>query len=176
MHQQTHHKDGILLTAILSKIKAMYATLILLHSVFRWLVLISLFYTIFRAWRGYSKHRPFTKNDHAIRKWTVSFVHLQFVIGFTLYLTSPVIKSFYANFEESIRHMDMAFFGIAHILCMFVAVALISVGSGMTKRKPADREKFKAMLLWFSIALLIIFIAIPWPFSPFANRPYLRTW
>jgi cbb3-type cytochrome oxidase subunit 3 len=30
------------------------------------------------------------------------------------------------------------------------------------------------MLVWFTIALIIIFIAIPWPFSPFANRPYFR--
>jgi hypothetical protein len=30
------------------------------------------------------------------------------------------------------------------------------------------------MLIWLSIALIIIFIAIPWPFSPFANRPYYR--
>jgi drug/metabolite transporter (DMT)-like permease len=152
----------------------MYATLIFFHSVFRWLVLISLIYAIFRAWRGYTTNTLFTKTDHAIRQWTVNFIHIQFVIGFTLYLTSPIIKSFYSNVKDAIRHVDMAFFGIAHILCMFVAVALISVGSGMVKRKPSDQEKFKAMLLWFSIALLIIFIAIPWPFSPLANRPYLR--
>jgi len=37
-----------------------------------------------------------------------------------------------------------------------------------------DKEKFKIMLLWYGIALIIILIAIPWPFSPLANRPYLR--
>jgi hypothetical protein len=43
-----------------------------------------------------------------------------------------------------------------------------------SKRKPGDREKFKTMAIWFSIALFIIFLSIPWPFSPFTSRPYLR--
>jgi hypothetical protein len=30
------------------------------------------------------------------------------------------------------------------------------------------------MALWFTAALLLILVAIPWPFSPFAQRPYLR--
>jgi hypothetical protein len=58
---------------------------------------------------------------------------------------------------------------------MFVAIVLITIGSAKAKRKSNDTQKFKTMLIWFSIALLIIFIAIPWPFSPLANRPYIRT-
>jgi len=30
------------------------------------------------------------------------------------------------------------------------------------------------MLLFFVVALIIILIATPWPFSPFAGRPYFR--
>ena len=61
-----------------------------------------------------------------------------------------------------------------HSSLMLTAIVLITIGSAKAKRKPTDQEKFKTMLVWFSIALLIIFIAIPWPFSPFANRPYYR--
>jgi hypothetical protein len=61
-----------------------------------------------------------------------------------------------------------------HILLMLVAIVLITIGSAKSKRQAKDPEKFKVMLTWFSIALLIIFLAIPWPFSPFGNRPYLR--
>jgi len=58
---------------------------------------------------------------------------------------------------------------------MLTAIVIITIGSALAKRKKTDKEKFKTMLVWFSAALLIIFIAIPWPFSPLANRPYIRT-
>jgi hypothetical protein len=57
---------------------------------------------------------------------------------------------------------------------MLIAIVLITIGSAVAKLKTVQENKFKTMLIWFSIALVIIFIAIPWPFSPLANRPYLR--
>lgn len=70
--------------------------------------------------------------------------------------------------------MEFTFFGMIHSLLMLVAIIVITFGSALAKRKTTDREKFKTMLYWFSIALIIILIAIPWPFSPLANRPYFR--
>ena len=100
--------------------------------------------------------------------------HIQLVTGMVLYFKSPVIKYFWANFNEAATKMDYTFFGIIHISLMLSAIVLITIGSAMAKRKQTDREKFKTILVWFSISLVIIFIAIPWPFSPLANRPYLR--
>jgi hypothetical protein len=69
---------------------------------------------------------------------------------------------------------DTAFFGILHLLFMLTAIVLITIGSAKAKRMPTDEEKFKTMLTWYSIGLIIILIAIPWPFSPLASRPYFR--
>jgi len=68
----------------------------------------------------------------------------------------------------------MLFFGLIHILLMLIAIILITIGSAIAKRKTSDVEKFKTILIYYSISLLIIFIAIPWPFSPLAHRPFLR--
>jgi hypothetical protein len=154
----------------------MYRTLVFLHSGFRWLVLVSLFYAIIRAYRGYSSSRRFTKTDNSIRHWTATVAHLQLMIGFTLYFTSPVVKAFFAHFKEAITQSDPAFFGIGHILVMLVSVVIITVGSALAKRQSTDQEKFKTILVWFSVGLALIFLAIPWPFSPFANRPYFRSY
>jgi hypothetical protein len=58
---------------------------------------------------------------------------------------------------------------------MLAAITIITIGSALAKRKQSDPEKFKTMLLWFAPGLLIIFLAIPWPFSPLANRPYFKS-
>jgi hypothetical protein len=140
----------------------------------RWLVLASLLYAIYRAYKGYTSNTQFSKTDNATRHWTATISHIQLVIGITLYTQSPIIKYFWNNFNEAIRNLDTAFFGLLHIILMLTAIILITIGSALSKRKITDKEKFKTMLVWFSISLIIIFIAIPWPFSPLANRPYFR--
>lgn len=153
----------------------MYASLLFAHSLFRWLVLASLLIAIFRACKGYTSRSPFSKTDNAVRHWTATIAHLQLLIGFTLYLQSPLVKYFVGHFRDAVTNRDAVFFGVVHITCMLVAIVLITIGSALAKRKPTDRKQFRTQLIWFSAALLLIVLAIPWPFSPFANRPYIRT-
>ncbi|CAH0200499.1 hypothetical protein MP478_09580 [Chryseobacterium sp. WG14] len=152
----------------------MYQTLTFLHSTFRWLVLLSLIYSIFRAYKGYFSAGQFTKTDNSVRHWTATIAHIQLVLGMILYIKSPIVRYFWKNFYEAKESFDLLFFGLIHITMMITAVILITIGSALAKRKPEDREKFKIMMIWFIAALVMIFIAIPWPFSPFVNRPYFR--
>jgi len=152
----------------------MFQALTFLHNFTRWLVLASLLFAVYRAYRGYVSNSEFSISDNAVRHWTATIAHLQLVIGMILYFQSPIISYFWAHFGVARKAMDLAFFGLAHSTFMLTAIVLITLGSALTKRKHADSDKFKTMLVWFSIALLIIFITIPWPFSPFASRPYFR--
>jgi hypothetical protein len=150
----------------------MYHILIVLHSYVRWFVLLSLIIAVYKAFSGYFSDKAFTKGDNAIRHWTATFAHIQLMIGMILYFQSPVIKYFFKNTGSA--GAEYSFFGMIHSTLMLVAVVIVTIGSAMAKRKETGKAKFKTMLLWYSLALVIIFIAIPWPFSPFANRPYLR--
>ena len=152
----------------------MYETLIILHTYIRWLVLGSLLFATYRAYKGSVSKSIFTKTDNAVRHWTATIVHIQLLIGLVLYFKSPVIKYFWANRKEAAMNIDFTFFGLIHASLMLIAIVMITIGSAMAKRKQTDREKFKTLRLWFSLSLIIIFIAIPWPFSPLANRPYYR--
>lgn len=152
----------------------MYQTLTFYHSICRWLVLISLIYSIYRAYKGYRSNAAFSKTDNAIRHWTATLAHIQLVLGIMLYTQSPVIKYFWNNFKDAIKNWDTTFFALLHILLMLTAIVLITIGSAKAKRMATDKEKFKTMLLWFSVSLIIIVVAIPWPFSPLAARPYFR--
>lgn len=152
----------------------MYQTLTFYHSILRWFVLVSLIYSIYLAYKGYRSNTVFSKKDNAIRHWTATIAHVQLVLGIILYTQSPVIKYFWNNFNDAIHHLESTFFALLHIILMLSAIVLITIGSAKAKRRPSDKEKFKTMLLWFSVSLVIIFIAIPWPFSPLAARPYFR--
>lgn len=152
----------------------MHQSLIFLHSLFRWAVLLSLVFAVWKAFKGYSTHKEFSKTDDSVRHWTATIAHIQLIFGIILYVKSPVVKYFWKNFSEAKGSLDLLFFGIIHIFLMITAIVLITVGSALAKRKTIDREKFKTMLIWFAVALAVILIAIPWPFSPFVQRPYFR--
>jgi hypothetical protein len=153
----------------------MIVFLLFLHSLFRWLVLISLVYAIYRAWIGYHQQRVFTPADNSIRHWTATIAHIQLLIGMLLYTQSPIIKYFWHNYDVAIHQPEISFFGLVHLSLMVTAIVTLTIGSSLSKRRLTDQEKFFTMLIWFTIALVIIFIAIPWPFSPLANRTWFRT-
>lgn len=150
----------------------MYQALTLYHSIFRWLVLIALLYAIYRAVKGLVTYSVFSKIDNSVRHWTATICHLQLTLGIILYSQSHIVKYYWHNRQEA--NFDAMFFSVIHILMMLTAVVIITIGSAKAKRMSTHHQKFKTMLVWFSIGLFIILIAIPWPFSPLASRPYFR--
>ena len=154
--------------------KTMHQSILACHSFMRWLVLLSLIYSIYIAYKGYSSRLSFTKKDNLVRHWTATIAHIQLIFGILVYVQSPIVKYFWKNLKEGIQNKDILFFGLIHIVLMLAAIVFITIGSALAKRRLSNEQKFKTMFFWFSIALITIFIAIPWPFSPLANRPYFR--
>ena len=153
----------------------MYQFLIVAHSLFRWLVLASLLFAIYRAYFGWFTKKVFSPLENSIRNFALTVTNIQFLIGLWLYFKSPIVGYFWDNFKNAIHERDNRFFGMEHITMMFVAVAIINTGSGLVKRRLTDKAKFKTIAIWFSVGLIIIFLSIPWQFSPFTSRPYYRT-
>ena len=149
----------------------MYLPLLIIHNLFRWVALGILSYSIYRSAWGYRRQSSFSKGDNAFRHWTATALQIQMMVGFVLYFNSPFVSSYWNN---SGSEGESFFFPVVHLTLMFLAVTIISIGSAMAKRQPTDHQKYKVMLIWFSVGLLIILIAVPWPFSPLAQRPFLR--
>jgi hypothetical protein len=150
----------------------MYLTLLTFHSWVRWAVLFGLLFGLGRAYRGWLGGRPFTALDDTTRHSVATIAHVQLVLGYFLYFNSPLVLSFRLRDD---RHAPGAlFFGLQHIILMTLAIVVLTLGSALAKRRVTDNAKFCTMALWFTAALLVMLVAIPWPFSPFAQRPYFR--
>jgi hypothetical protein len=152
----------------------MYATLLPLHSMMRWLVLASLLFTLYRAYRGWLGKHPFIALDNRARHLTATIAHVQLILGLWLYFVSPLVEYFLEAPGAAMHIRPMRFFGIEHSSMMLSAIVLITVASARAKRRPTDAQKFKTLAIGYTIALLIILSSIPWPFSPFESRPYWR--
>ena len=152
----------------------MSSTLLPLHSWFRWLVLASLIFSIYRAYAGWRLNRPFTKLDNFTRHISATIAHIQFGIGITLYLNSPIVRYFLNNFGEAVHMREIRFFGMEHSVIMLSAITIITIGSIKIKRKTNDQDKFKTMAKWYSIALFLILTSIPWGILFLVHRPMFR--
>jgi len=152
----------------------MYLLVLATHSLIRWFVLVSLVFAIFRAYRGWLLNKPFLKFDNIVRHITATIAHVQLIIGLWLYFISPIVAYFLYNFSTAVHNRQVRFFGMEHVTMMLTGIILITIGSAKAKRKTTDKEKFKTMAIWFTIALLVILSSVPWSFSPLVSRPLFR--
>ncbi len=152
----------------------MYSILLTTHSLFRWLVLLSLVYAIYRGVRGWKLKKEFSKFDNTLRHSTATITHIQLLLGLSLYFISPIVSFFLNNIKVGMGERQIRFFGLEHASVMFLAIVVVSIGSAKAKRKKSDYEKYRTMTIWFLIGLILILSSIPWSFSPLVSRPNFR--
>ena len=86
--------------------------------------------------------------------------HIQFLAGLVLYFVSPKV----AFISETMSNKLLRFFTVEHSLMMTIAMILITIGHSKSKKATLDTQKFKSIAVYYTIAFIIIMIAIPWPF------------
>ncbi|SMC89573.1 hypothetical protein [Pedobacter africanus] len=152
----------------------MYQILLPLHSLVRWLVVVSLLFAIFRAYRGKFRKQDFSAFDNTLMLIAVKILQVQFCIGVILYFISPIVRYFLNNFKTGVHLREIRFFGMEHITMMTIAVFIISIASEKVSKTQDARQKYRIMALWFTIGLIVILSSIPWSFSPLTSRPAFR--
>lgn len=153
----------------------MYPIIFSFHSIIRWLLVLGLIGTIILFASNRNNTKPAFKLGELFKTATVSFSHIQLILGYYLYFESPMMKFFRANIKEGVAIPEMTFFGLYHVTMMTIAVFVLTIGSSIIKRSQTYELKRKHVLIYFGIVLLIIFLAVPWPFSPLISRPYYRS-
>lgn len=149
----------------------MYKGLLDLHSLLRYFTVILLFLSVFRSLSGWLNKKPYTSLDNKLSLFTMIALHLQLLVGITLYFVSPVISAALQDFSYSMQNAELRFWALEHISMMLVGIILITVGRIVSKKAATDLLKHKKQAILFLIGLLIIFVAIPWPFSSI-SRPW----
>ena len=105
----------------------MYSSILILHSLVRWLVLTSLIGAIILAFAGLRRQRLFTPFVNTWRHWTATTAHVQLLLGMSLYFQSPVVR--YAMPPDPYHVVDEhVYFRYLHITLMFVAVISLVMG------------------------------------------------
>lgn len=148
-------------------------TLLVLHNLFRWLILIFAFWTVISAISGLSSHRIYSVNDGRANLFFMICMDIQLLLGLALFFMGGWYSGF-SNMGETMKDPMVRFFTVEHSLMMIIAWILVHAGRVAVKKAFNSGGKFKKTLIFFGIALLLILIAIPWPFREVSSRPWFR--
>ncbi|MBC6989292.1 hypothetical protein [Hymenobacter sp. BT491] len=141
----------------------MYDILLHVHSWTRWLVVVFGLIAVFRAFSGWQGRRRYVGADNGMGAAFVGSMHLQLLVGLILYLgLSPVTKTALANMGAAMKSPELRFWGVEHITVMVLAVIAAQVGRSLSKKATEPVLKHKRAFVWFTIALVLVLLMIPW--------------
>jgi hypothetical protein len=144
-----------------------------LHNLLRWIILILLLLSLFKALGGWQQKRAFTPGDKKIWLFTLIFSHITLVLGLYQWLFGRygMFKISLPEGTSVMKDKFFRFYWVEHPTMMILAIILITLGYGMAKKPVADVVKFRKAFWFFLIALLLILAAIPWPFRDVVAKP-----
>ncbi|MEP6926919.1 MAG: hypothetical protein ABI834_04745 [Ginsengibacter sp.] len=147
--------------------------LLIIHNLLRWVILFFGIWAVFTSISGLAGKRVFSSSDNRSSFLFVLSMDLQLLIGLGLYF-SGVWFDRLKHLSENMKDANLRFFTMEHEILMILAWIIVHAGRVGVKKAFTSPVKFKRSLIFFGITLLLILIAMPWPFREAVSRPWFR--
>lgn len=152
----------------------MYPFVLTIHNILRWLIILSAVLVLVRAYSGWFGKKRWIPSDNRAGAIFTMLLDIQFLVGLILYFfLSPTTMGALNDFGAAMKATLVRYFAVEHVLMMLAALLIAHVGRTLSKKASTDTAKHRAAAIWFTIAVLLILAAIPWPFLA-AGRPWFR--
>ncbi|GDX43825.1 MAG: hypothetical protein ACK5F9_08600 [Bacteroidota bacterium] len=137
-----------------------------LHNLLRWVILVLLVLSVLKSYSGMKSNKTFTAGDKKIWLFTMISAHITLVLGLYQWTLGRFGLFTYIKPEgvSMMKDPTLRYFQMEHPVMMIVAIVLITLGYGMSKKSVSDADKFKKAYKYFLVALILILVSIPWPF------------
>ena len=102
-----------------------YAMVLTIHSLVRWVVVIAGIAAVIMAYAGWFGNRRWTSSTVRLNMLFTTFLDLNVLLGIFLYIIlSPITRGAFQNMGDAMRDSNVRFFTVEHLLIMLVAVVL----------------------------------------------------
>lgn len=148
-------------------------TILVLHNILRWAILLFGLWTVLNALSGVFSKRAYSLNDNRSNLFFMISCDIQLLLGLVLYFSNNWFNVLKSDPGAAMKNSAVRFFTVEHALMMILAWILVHVGRTAVKRA-SDDSKHRKMLIFFGLAFVLILASIPWPFRTEIARPLLR--
>ena len=150
---------------------AMYPTVLTIHSLLRWIILLAGLLAVARACAGWAGGRPWTGTDNRAGIWFTAALDLQLLVGLLLYLAlSPVTQLAMADPAGAMQNSGLRYWLVEHPFGVVIGLVFAHVGRVRIRRASTDAGRHKVAAIFFGVALLAVLLSTPWPGTP-VGRP-----
>jgi hypothetical protein len=144
----------------------MYLPVLVLHSLLRWLVLLAGLLAVVRAITGVLGPRLWTPTDDRSGRLFVIAIDVQTLIGLLLYgVLSPITRGAFEDMAVAMRDSTLRFWAVEHVTMMLAALVFAHVGRVRSKPGVPDAVRHRRAAIFFTLALVLVFMAMPWPWA-----------
>ena len=148
----------------------LYGILLHVHSIGRWILLLLLLIAIFNSL--IAGKRPYIKSDARTGLLLTIVADIMLLVGLALWYWGPkgykLIEAA-GGMGNAMKEPITRFYGVEHITAMVIAIVLIHIGKAQGKKRITDSAKHRRTVIFYTIALLVILLSIPWPFRAIAG-------
>ena len=144
----------------------MYDFVLMLHSYWAYFVLIMLVVAVVNAVLGLTGNKEYNAKAFRISLFTLIVSHIQFVLGLVLYFVSPRFGEWAERGMAIMGESSLRLYLVEHPLINIIAVTLITIGYSKHKKKEGSSAKFKTILVFYAIGLVLLLSRIPWDVWP----------
>jgi predicted membrane channel-forming protein YqfA (hemolysin III family) len=135
--------------------------MLMLHSIWAFIVLAMLIIVVVKAFLSFNK--TFTDIDLRLALFTLIVSHIQLLLGLGVYFSSDAFKFVKENgMGAAMENSHIRLLAIEHPLMMILAIVLITIGFSKAKKETTSKGKFKKIAFLYGAALLLILSRIPW--------------
>ena len=138
----------------------MYIAIKELHSFIGFMTLTLFTFAIVFNLISWVSKRPYTKVNKIVSLVGMTSVHIQVLIGLILYFLSPHGLSNFSGAAMKVAQSRLLI--LEHPLIMIIAFVLVTVGYSKAKKLTDDNAKYKTIITFFFISLVLILSRIPW--------------
>ncbi len=143
-----------------------YQIVLFLHSILRYVAVISALVAIVMAFRGWLTRRPFTALDDRLGMIYTTSLHTQLLVGLLLYAVfSPLTQVAFRDMGAAMATPALRFYSVEHISLMVVGIIVATAGRALARRAKDDAGKHRMAAILYTLSIVLIFVAIPWPWG-----------
>jgi hypothetical protein len=143
----------------------MYAALVAIHNILRWVVLVLGIIVTVRAFMGWFGKQEWTEGFRKLGVYFTMAIDTQLLLGLLLYIVFSewglkAIMDKGMSFVMS--QSEYRYFAVEHIFTMLLGLVFVHLGSALPKKADESQTKFKRAAIWFGLGILLILAGIPW--------------
>lgn len=131
------------------------------HTVISVMFLVVSMWLFYRSINGYLKNWDYSRLDKVLSYAFIVNLYLQLIFGFLLMISKASVPvPDMSGHDVTMRMASNRFWPIEHIVLMLFALFIANLGLIFSNNAQANREKFRKVLVYYAIAIILIVLSL----------------